>query len=85
MHINTALSSLSRTTSNHRQLKGLTIEELAAQRNCGVSESTIRRIEKASQTGYNPTLNTLVNLANVLRVPLTTLVGTIQAARRIKA
>lgn len=75
MHVNTALSNLARSVTFARESKGYSIAALAQSKNQVPSESTIRRIEKACTTGYNPTLATLVKLANGLNVPVGTLVG----------
>jgi transcriptional regulator with XRE-family HTH domain len=73
MQVNTALSTLAKTLKTVRTTRELSVSTLA-NKNGNVSESTIRRIEKAARTGYNPKLSTLVKLANGLKVPLAQLV-----------
>lgn len=75
MQTKTVLTKVARTVKNRRQEKHHSIAKLASLRSCGVSETTIRRIEKAGQTMYNPKLDTLVKLANGLNISVNDLVG----------
>ena len=68
MRVKKAVNKLTQSVRSIRTDKGISVSSLAANINCGVSESTIRRIEKASKTGYNPSFKTLVRLANGLKV-----------------
>jgi transcriptional regulator with XRE-family HTH domain len=79
MQVNTALQNLSKIATAIRADRGYSIPALANLKTCAVSESTIRRLEKAGRTGYNPKLSTIVKLANGLKVPVGTLVASIQA------
>lgn len=79
MQVNTVLQNLSKITNAIRADRGYSIIDLAGLKKCGVSESTLRRLEKAGKTGYNPKLGTLVKLANGLSVPVGVLVANIQA------
>jgi transcriptional regulator with XRE-family HTH domain len=84
MQVNTVLQNLSKITTAIRADRGYSIVELATFKKCGVSESTLRRLEKAGKTGYNPKIGTLVKLANGLNVPVGTLVANIQQAKAAK-
>jgi transcriptional regulator with XRE-family HTH domain len=78
MQVNTALNTLAKTVKSVRINREISVASLA-KKNGNVSESTIRRIERASKTGYNPKLSTLVKLANGLKIPLAQLVLHFQA------
>lgn len=84
MQVNTVLKNLSKITTAIRADRGYSIPGLAGLTSCGVSESTLRRLEKAGATGYNPKLGTLVKLANGLKVPVGTLVANIGLQAKAK-
>lgn len=84
MQPNTALKNLAAKTTALRTSRGHTIGKLAGFNSCGVSESTLRRIEKAYATGYNPSLSTLVKVASTFEVPVSQLIGQIQTAKSIQ-
>lgn len=74
MQTKTVVGKLGRVVKTSRQTKGYTVSRLSSLRKCGASERTIRRLENAAQTGYNPKLDTLVKVANGLGISLDQLV-----------
>jgi transcriptional regulator with XRE-family HTH domain len=71
----TVLKKVAKAVRNQRLTKGQSVTKLASLRKCGVSERTIRRIENSNGVQYNPTLDTLVKLANGLNVSVDNLIG----------
>lgn len=78
MQTKTVLKRVARAVRTNRQTKGQSVTKLASLRSCGISETTIRRIEKAGQIKYNPSLDTLVKLANGLNISVDVLIGQLQ-------
>lgn len=68
MRVRNAVSRLTRQAREIRADQKITVSDLVKNVNGSLSSSTIRRIENASKTGYNPSFKTLVKLANGLKV-----------------
>lgn len=82
MRVDKALSGIAKVVRVARQETNLSISEFA-QKTRTVSESTIRRLEKAGKSNYNPSMTTLIKMANNLRIPLSILVDQ-QIAKTVK-
>lgn len=78
MQTSTVLGKLAKVVKAGRQVQGYTIAKFSALRKCGASERTIRRLENARKTGYNPKLDTLVKVANGLGMSIDELVSQIR-------
>ncbi len=75
MQTKTVLNTVAKVVKTKRKTKGYSIAKMAAMRGFnGLSERTIRRIE-SGQSNYNPTLDTLVKLANGLNISVDALVS----------
>ncbi len=67
------LRTLARRVKSLRIAKNMSRSSLALA--SGLSYDTIRRVELASQTGYNPKLDTLGYIAYGLKTPLTEVIA----------
>lgn len=68
------MRTLSRRVRALRRTKNMTRSNLALA--SGLSTATIRRVEEAGVTGYNPKLDTLGYIAFGLRTPLVDVIAT---------
>lgn len=78
MQTSTVVGKLGKVVKGGRTALGYTVTELSSLRRCGASERTIRRLENAYNTGYNPKLSTLVKIANGLNISIDELIKEIR-------
>jgi len=83
MQVKNARRAVAKNTKKALSLREIKASYIANQQ-YGVSESTVRRVQKASVTGYDPKLSTLVKLSNTLGVDLGELVTNITGIKKVK-